>query len=174
MPKGKFLSDTFEQLGELAKSTVKESVKSVVGSFSPLNLLEFATRPSGSLSHLVEEKIKKPETSNLSTPLDFNSLSETYKKQDEKKEEEIKRRLHQQFHQRWKSEEASLYREKRRQQEEKQKEAQIQIQKQKEKETRSYEQNLPEPQGKKRRSIFTPKKIAQQNRAEVRPASGKH
>ncbi len=172
MAKGKLLTDTFEQIAEFSQSTVKKSFESVTKTFSPLNLIEFT---KSVYSDELSEQVKNHEKTNSPyTPLDFNRLSESYQKQDSQKEDQIKKRLHQQFHQRLLSQEEKILAEKKAQIREKEKkEEQLKFERQKQQQRRIQEQSIIEPQGKKRRSIFSPKKVIQQNQAEYKPASGK-
>ncbi len=154
MKKGRILHDTFEQLAELGQSTAKKAVKQVGQTFIPLGMVE-------------DEQNKKPNH----TPLDLDKLEKKYDQQDKQKEMALRTRLFQLVKEGEKEELAKL---KRRKQEEEQKLlAEEQEKKKKEEEEKKKQQVVEAPRGKVRRSIFSPKKVAQREHAEVKPATGK-
>jgi hypothetical protein len=169
MPKGGFWNDTFEQLVEMGKSTVKKSAKGVTQTFSPIKLVEKVIDPNSQSPGLDQEKVRNKKNN---TPLDFEKLQEKYKKQDEEKMlNPLRNRLFQLVKQ---GEEKSIYEKKKEREEKKQAEAYQQEQKKKqEQQKKQQEQAAVAPQGKQRRSIFSPKKVAKREQVEVKPASGK-
>lgn len=154
MKKGRILHDTFEQLAELGQSTAKKAVKQVGQTFNPLGILE-------------TEKNKKQNH----TPLDLEGLEKKYDEQDKQKEAVLRTRLFQLVKE---GEKEELARQKRQKQEEQQKLLSEEEKKKKEEEEEEKRKQLAKaPKGKIRRSIFSPKKVAQREHAEVKPATGK-
>lgn len=153
MAKGKILQDTFEQLAELGQSTAKKAVKQIGQTFTPLGVLE-------------KEQDKKPNH----TPLDLKGLEKKYDAQDKQKEAVLRTRLFQLVKEGEKEELAKQKKE--RQEKERQLIAEEEEHKKKEEEKKK-QQTTEAPRGKIRRSIFSPKKVAQREHAEIKPAVGK-
>ena len=170
MPKGNILSDSFEQLVELGQSTVKQGGKQIGQTFSPLKLLEtISPQSSQSSQSLQKEKAKSKD--NKSTPLDLDKLHQKYQDQEKIKVENLRHRLFQIVKQ---EEEKSLQRKKTEEYQKKQKEeAEKEQKKHHQQQQQKAQQAEEEPRGKIRRSIFSPKKIAKRQQAEVNPATGK-
>lgn len=164
------ITDSFEQVAELGKTTVKSTVKTtknIVMDLGTAKALEQLVTGSGSGG---SEKLNGNKNH---TPLDIENLKGKYEQQDKQKEESLKMRL---FHLS-RQEEGRVLAEKK--QEEKQKEQQL-IQEDQEKKRKEEEEKKKQaeqgqvlPSGKKRRSIFSPKKKASEQHMETRPASGK-
>ncbi len=165
MKKGSFISDTFERLdlGEGAKKAVKPL------SETPGKMMEsiFNLQP-------VEqgmEEIEKGQNTKKSTPLNFQKLQKKFADQDKQKTDTLRRHLFQLVKN---EEEKSVMKKHREEMEKKQKELYDEQEKRrKEAEKKKQEQASSIPQGKIRRSIFSPKKVAKREQAEVRPATGK-
>lgn len=176
MAKGNILSDSFEQIVELGQSTAKQGVKSVAQTFSPLKLLDHLTgKTQGSTSEVKESAGGGGDTSEVkgdkSTPLNFDKLQQKFKDQDETKMEALRNRLFQIVK---REDEKSLERKKTEEQQKKQKEeAEKEQKKRQQLQQQKAQQAEEEPRGKIRRSIFSPKKVAQRSQQEVRPAAGK-
>lgn len=171
MPKGKIIRDTFEQLAELGQSTVKKTVKQTTKTFSPLQLLESEDEEEKNRRKSLQEKLKKEagEKGN-NKPLDFDNLQEKYQEQDKQKIDNLRGRLFQLSKQEEK--EVQTKRKKQKEEEERVEEQQAQEKKKKEEEKKKLEE-APLPKGKQRRSIFSPKRKAQEQHPELRPAVGK-
>ena len=173
MPKGSFLNDTFEKLVELGQSTAKQTVKSVGQTFSPLKILEQVTGvPTLNQTDKGAERLKNEgQKKNSSTPLDFDKLQKNYQDQDKIKTESLRNRLFQLVKS---GEEKGLDRQKREEEEKKRQVAYEEQEKNKKKEEqKKQEQSAEIPRGKQRRSIFSHKKVAQRQQAEVKPSAGK-
>lgn len=169
MAKGNILSDTFEQLAELGQTTAKQGAKQVAQTFSPLKILENVTQ--GSSSAVEERSGNTAEVKgNKSTPLDFDKLQKKYQDQDKLKTQVLRNRLFQMVK---REDEKSLERKKAEHEEKKRKEEYEKQEKKKQLARQQEAQSAEIPQGKQRRSIFSPKKMAQRAQAEVRPATGK-
>jgi len=170
MPKGSFWSDTFEQLAELGKSTAKQSVQAVKQTFDPLKMMEKTVNPNAKNDKGIEQLEKGKGEKQSHTPLDFNKLENQYQNQDKMKADALRNRLFQLV----KSEDKKILQEKK--QEELQKKRQEEYEKQ-EKKRRQQQQAMQQPadipHGKERKSIFSHKKVAQREKTEVKPASGK-
>jgi len=167
-----FWSDTFEQLTEFGQSTVKKSGQAINQTFSPLKILETTDN-----SPLTENSSKKdrgerlPSKKQNSTPLDLESLHKNYQNQDKQKANALRFRLFQMV----RSQEEKVIAQKKQEELERKRKLTYEEEqkKRKEKEKKKREQTLVVPKGKIRRSIFSPKKMAERQQAEVKPASGK-
>ncbi len=169
MPKGSFLSDTFEQLTEFGQSTAKKSVQSVKQTFDPLKLAEKAMGKNEDRGIEQLEKGKSKKTNH--TPLDFEKLQNQYGLQDKAKAETLRHRLFQLVKQ---GEEKVLEDKKRKKLEKERAISYEELEKKRRaEEQKKLEEALPMPRGKIRRSIFSPKKIVQRQHTELRPATGK-
>lgn len=171
MTKLGFWSDAFEQLAELGQSTAKQTVKGVTQTFSPLKILEKTL--SSNIPNPPTSLIEKREGANQlnHTTLNFEKLQQKYAEQDKAKTETLRQRLFQLVK---RGEEEILQKEKQEELEKKRLEAYREQKKQrKQQEKKLQEQQAETPKGKIRRSIFSPKKVAQRQQAEVKPATGK-
>lgn len=170
MPKGSFLEDTFEKLAELGVSTVKKSGVAVKQTFDPLRLAE-KTVGSNTPQDKGMEKLEKGQSQKQKhTPLDFDKLQKKYQDQDAIKMDTLRNRLFQLVKG---ADEKILQEKKLEEQRKKQKEVyELQEKRRKEEERKRIEQQAI-PQGKIRRSIFSAKKVAKREQAEVKPAAGK-
>ncbi len=170
MAQSSILQDSFEKVAELGGSTAKKAGKSVAQIVNPFKIAEkiVSGRPIQENPDLQQELKNKKDKH---TPLDFQKLQEKYKRQDTAKTEALKKRL---FDMVKKEDEDQLEKKKQEEQEKKQ---QIlygeQEKRKKEEEKRRQEQTAAAPQGKQRRNIFSPKKMAQRQQLEVRADSGK-
>ena len=165
MTKGNLFEDTFEQLVELGSSTAKKTVKSVAQTLNPFD----KTSETQNTKHP-----KSPESSknpNNHTPVDFDKLKNKFQDKDKLQAEALRNRLFQIV----KREDEKII--ERKDMEEAQKKRQeeylAQEKKRKEQEKRRQEQQGNIPKGKVRRSIFSPKKTAERQHAELKPATGK-
>jgi len=169
MVKGSFLDDTFEKLVELGSSTAKKTGKAVAQTFSPLQITErlLGHENTGETSSQKNYE-KKPQSH---TPLNFEKLQQRYAEQDEIKQRMLRQRLFQMIKQQ----------EEKVQQEKKQTEGQQKLMEERKKQEEERKRQLAQqqvqeeiPRGKIRRSIFSPKKVAQQKHAEIKPSIGKN
>ncbi len=172
MPKGSFWSDTFEQLAELGKTTARQSGQAVKQTLNPVKILEKAVNPNAGKTG--DKGIEKPEKGQASgsshTPLDFDKLQRRYQDQDQAKADALRNRLFQLV----KSGEEKILQEKKQEALEKKRKEEWEKEEKKRREQQIAMQQPAElPQGKQRRSIFSPKKVAKREQAEVKPASGK-
>ena len=159
------------ELLELGKSTAKKSVQQIGQTFSPLKIFEGVVNKSNNNDSSLEKKSKEEAKKQNNTPLNFEKLQEKYQSQDKQKEESLRQRLFQLVK---RGEEEVLEREKQKEAEKQRIEAyKEQEKKRKEEERKRQEASLEAPRGKIRRSIFSPKKVAQRQQAEVKPAAGK-
>lgn len=166
MAKGSILSDTFEQLVELGQGTAKKTVKSVAQTLNPLATQE---KSSSKQEKALKEKLENKK--NNHTPLDFENLTKQYEKNDSKNTDALRLRLFQLVKQ---SDEKSLYEKRQKDIGKKRHEAVVEEQKKKEEEKRKkVVQTGDLPKGKVRRSIFSPKKTAERQHAETKPATGR-
>lgn len=165
MPKVKIIRDTFEQIAELGGSTIKKGAEQAAKTFSPLSIFEnLLSTDSGTPKNDTD---KKPEGH---TPIDIQGLTKNYEAQDKQKENALRNRLFQLVKSGDEQEMQKKKSEDRQKTVQEQKEEQEKI----EKEKRIKESQTGDvPQGKKRRSIFSPRVKAQREHAEFKPASGK-
>lgn len=168
--KGGFWEDTFEQLAELGQSTAKKSAQAVASTFSPLKIAEKIINPdansSSEASQTKETKDKNPKH----TPLDFEKLKQKYAQQDEQKVNQMRQRLFQLVKS---GEKEAIQKLQQEEMQKKQKEEQEEMEKRKKQQKQVAEQQEVIPKGKIRRSIFSPKKMAQKQHAETKPSTGK-
>jgi hypothetical protein len=165
--KGRFITDTFEKLEDLGKSTAKNVAQETIKTFSPMNILEDLT--TSSQTEKPKEKKESEKKNPNHSPINMESLKQEYDKQDKKKEVNLKNRLFQLVKQ---GEENELQKKKQKEKEDEQ--IELEEQKKKEQEKKKQEQQKGEvPQGKVRRSIFSPKIKAKREHFEVRPSQGK-
>ncbi len=154
----KVVTDTFEQLEK---------------TFNPFELLDKAvgTNKTTPKDKGLEKLEKGAAKSQNSSPLNFQKLKAKYENQDQLKSDLLKQRLFQLVK---KGEQEPLEKKKQEAEQKKQKELyELQEKKRKEEEKKKQEQLAGIPHGKIRRSIFSPKKMAQREQTEVKPASGK-
>ena len=163
MAKGKLLEDTFEQLAELGQSTAKKTVKSVAQTLNPFD------KPT-----VIASETKQPQTESIKgknhTPLDFNKLKDKFQDKEKLKTETLRNRLFQMVKQ---GDERLLMKQRQEELEKKRREAYANEEKKRKQEEKKKKQFGEIPLGKIRRSIFSPKKAAQQQHAELKPATGK-
>lgn len=170
MAKGNILQDTFEQIVELGGSTVKKSAQQVAQTFNPLSKANESSNESHK-SHKSNASHESNKSHESHTPLDFKKLQEKFKDKEKMKVEGLRNRLFQIVKT---DEERSLQREKMKEADKKRQEeylAQEKKRKEEEKRQRDLQGNIP--QGKVRRSIFSPKKTAKRLHTETKPAVGK-
>jgi len=173
MPKTGFW-DNEEILGkllELGKSTVKNTGQQLKQTFSPLKILEGIVGGGNENASIEKNDKNELKREQNSTPLDTEKLRQKYQEQDKQKEEALRQRLFQLVK---RGEEEALQRQKQQEVEKQRMEAYKQQEKKRKEEERKRQETLVEvPKGKIRRSIFSPKKVAQRQQAEVKPAAGK-
>ena len=177
MAKGNILSDSFEQLVELGSTTAKKSAQQVAQTINPLKLAQSAFGIESSDQSNESHKSNQPHSSESlkkgkdHTPLNFNKLQEKFKDKEKMKMEVLRSRLFQIVK---RDDEKTLERKKMEEaQKKRQEEFSAQEKKRKEKEKRQSEQQDNIPEGKIRRNIFSPKKTAERQHAELKPATGK-
>lgn len=179
MAKGSFISDTFEQLAELGSSTAQKTTQSVKQIISPTKMLHSlignnqdrtsevkggSTTGGGGTS---EVKLD----GNKHTPLDFNKLGQKYENQDKQKANALTQRLFQLVKS---GEEKAIYQNKKEEEEKKRKIFYEEQDKKRRKDQQKQQQSAGDiPQGKRRQSIFSHKKVAKREQTEVKPSSGK-
>jgi hypothetical protein len=171
MAKGGFASDTFEKLAELGTSTVKKSASAVKQTFDPIKIVEKVMGIEQPKDKGVEKLEKGQSKKQNHTPLDLKKLQSKYEDQDKVKEQILRQHLFQLVR---RSGEDVVERKKQEEMEKKRKVAyEVEDKKRKEEEKKRLEQMQTIPMGKVRRSIFSPKKVAKREQAEVKPATGK-
>lgn len=170
MAKPGFFSDTFEKLAELGVSTVKKSASAVKQTFDPTKIVEKATGSPSSQDKGIEQLEKGQSKKQNHTPLDFKKLQNKYQDQDSQKAEILRQRLFQLVK---RGDEEILERKKQEELQKKQQEVYQQQEKKRKEEEKKRFQDSVIPQGKIRRSIFSHKKVAQRQQAEVKPSTGK-
>jgi len=173
------LEDSFEKLVEQgatkAKKTVKSAVKQVASTVSPNKMWEELLGVSSGTSEVKEER-SDGRTSEVKrggnhTPLNLEKLGKNYQDQAAQKSEALKQHL---FRMVKRGEEQILEEGKKEKEEKKRKELyEVQEKKRKEQERLRQEQSAEMPKGKVRRSIFSHKKVAERQHAELKPSSGK-
>ncbi len=170
MVKGGFFEDTFEKILEQGATTVKQSVKQVAKTFDPLQMLDQVTGRSAT-DQGIEQIEKSQPKKQKHTPLDFQNLQKNYENQDKQKTDALRQRLFQIV----KGGEEKVLMEKRQEEmEKKRRETYEEMDKKRREEDRKKQEAAQfTPQGKVRRSIFSPKKIAKREQAEFKPSSGK-
>lgn len=171
MAKTKISEDIFERLEELGQSTVKQTAKAVASTVSPTKIVETIfgvnsnqTGPEDKL----KEKLKNKK--NNHTPLNFEKLQKNYDKTDAKKTNALRIHL---FNLVRRADEKSLADRRQKDLEKKRREEMERQEKKRKEEEKKKLQAGPLPKGKIRQSIFSPKKIAERQHAETRPATGK-
>lgn len=169
----KAIEDTFEKLVEQGATQVKKAAKSAVQQVSSSvsasrmweELLGVKSESKGPES--VEEKRGEGKSH---TPLNFDKLAKSYQKNEQQKAETLKYRLFQLV----KRGEEKVIEDKKKEIQEKQRKATAELQTKKQRaEEAKQSQEGDIPQGKVRKSIFSHKKVAQRQHAELKPSSGK-
>ncbi|MGB9883069.1 MAG: hypothetical protein ACPLRN_00945 [Microgenomates group bacterium] len=168
MTKTNLLDDTFEKLTELGVSTVKKTVKSVAKTLNPLDPLFSSEKSLTEPSSQQIEKLR--QNKNNHTPLNFEKLNQNYQEKDKAMQEALRQRLFQLVRQ---GEERLLQEDKQKEMERKRKEEWEKEQLKRKEEEQKKQQQPPMPMGKIRRSIFSPKKVAQRQHIETKASSGK-
>lgn len=171
MAKGDILEDTFEKLVELGSSTAKKSAQQVAQTLNPLNMVANALGKENSQNSLNSPTEKLKNNKENHTPFDFKKLQEQFKDKEKMKMEELRNRLFQTVK---REDEKTMEREEMEEaQKKRQEEYLTQEKKRKERKERQQEQQGNIPEGKIRRSIFSLKKTAKRQHAELKPATGK-
>ncbi len=161
------LTDSFERITELGKTSAKKTAKAVK------NIVQDVGTAKG-LEKLVtgyEKTFNEKSNDQNHTPLDVDKLKTHYEQQDKQKMEVLKTHLF-----RLSKQEEQKINAQRKQEREQKKQQEFTEEEEKKKKEEEIKKRLAEssiPKGKERRSIFSPKKKAQQEHAETRPAVGK-
>lgn len=169
MPKGKLLEDTFEQLVELGHSTAKKTVKSVAQTLNPLSGSSNAEKNT-SANSLKEQAEKLKNKKDSHTPLDFDKLQKKFQDKDKIKTEALRNRLFQMVKQ---GDEKIITEHRQKELEKKRQQAYLEQEKKRKEEEKKKQQGSAIPMGKIRKTIFSPKKTAERQHAETKPATGK-
>lgn len=168
--KGSIVSNVFEQLEDLGKSTVKSTAKAVNQTFNPVKLIEEITAPSGKTDPAAEEKLKEGSGKQSATPLDLKKLDNKYKENSLNDLAAVRR----QFNLVKSEEKRALDELEKEEMMRKQKIAQEEAQKNQQKQQQAQQEQIGGlPQGKKKRGVMAPKKKSQEKHAEMKPATGK-
>ena len=172
------LEDSFEKLVEQgtthAKKAVKTATQQLKQAVNPTKMWEELLGISSGTSEVKEER-SNGRTSEVKrdsnhTQLNFEKLGKKYQDQEAQKTEALRQRLFQLV----KRGEEKILLEKKQEEEEKKRKEAYEVQMKKKKEEEKKKQQAGElPKGKVRRSIFSPKKVAQRQHAETKPSSGK-
>jgi hypothetical protein len=161
----------WDDLWEFGESTVKTTTQELRQTFSPLKILEGIVGGGNENASIEKNDKNELKREQNSTPLDTEKLRQKYQEQDKQKEEALRQRLFQLVK---RGEEEVLQRQKQQEAEKQRMEAYKEQEKKRKEEERKRQEALVEvPKGKIRRSIFSPKKVAQRQQAEVKPAAGK-
>ena len=167
MAKGNIVRDSFEQVVEAGGTIAKKGVKQVAKTFSPLQMIENALGED----EVSDLKNKENKTNGQNhTPLDVEKLEKKYDGEDQGEMTAVRNKLFQIVRE---GEQRELERSKREKQEKEREEEQEKSAKQKEEEEKKKVQQQEIPSGKQRRSIFSTKKVAKREHAEIKPAIGK-
>jgi len=169
MAKGKILEDTFEQLVELGQSTAKKTVKSVAQTFNPFDKANNASKDESKEQYKKEvEKLKRKKDNH--TPLDFDKLKDKFQDKEKAQADALRNRLFQMVRQ---GDERVLMEKKQKDLEKKRHEEYEKQKKEQDLKRKKQQQANDAPQGKVRKNIFSHKKVAERQQAEVKPATGK-
>ena len=176
------LEDSFEKLVEQgttqAKKATKSATQQVKRTISPTKMWEqiLGLDSNSGRTSEVEEERSDGKTSEVNkvkgnhTPLNLEKLGKSYQDNEKQKTEALRQRLFQLVK---RGEEKVLLEKKQEAEEKKRKEA-YEVEMKKKKEEEKKKQQAGElPKGKIRRSIFSRKKVAQRQHAELKPSSGK-
>ena len=175
------LEDTFEKLVEQGTTQTKKAVKSAVQQVTstvsvnkmweqilgvPSNTPDkpATTNPPGNF-----ESRESVNSTRSHTPLNLDKLAKSYQFNDKQKTDALKQHL---FELVRRGDEKLLFDKKQAEQEKKKKEA-YDLEMKKKKEEDNQKQTGELPQGKVKKSIFSHKKVAQRQHAELKPSSGK-
>ncbi len=171
MAKFGFWEDTFEKALEQGTTMVKQSGKQVIQTINPLKLAESAFGVKSGNDNGMEQLEKGKGKKSNHTPLDFQKLQKNYQDQDKIKTDELRNRLFQMV----KGADEKILMEKRQEEMEKKRKATYEELEKKRREEEKKKQEAAQliPQGKIRRSIFSSKKVAKREQAEVKPSAGK-
>lgn len=159
----KIVQNVFEQLKDLTIETGKATAKAINETFNPLDALMKSDNNSSNLK----------ETSNQRKnhkPLDFENLQKKYQDKEKIAQEALRQRLFQMVRQ---GEQQVAQEKKQKELEKKRQEAWEEEQRKRKQEEEKRQQQTAIPMGKIRRSIFSPKKVAQRQHIETKAASGK-
>lgn len=167
MPKS-ILSDSFEQIVELGKSTVKSTVQTMKGSQKKSQRSDKPARSENQILTRLHEATKSQEAAaNSYTPLDMDRLENQYKNQDQKSLQDVR-----EFFKKYKDEEKKIIEERKREGQERMQQAEKEEEEKNKKQTGGLSQ-VQAPKGKERKSIFSRKKVAKRSMVETRAGSGK-
>jgi hypothetical protein len=164
MAKGTILGDTFEKLAELGASTAQKTVKSVSQIMNPFSNESYKTNSpeiDGKKNH---------------TPVDFRSLENKYKNNDEQQADLLAKSLKNRYFQMVQNEgERSVEKEKmERNQKKRQEEYNTEEKKRRDQQRKNQGQQDDMPTGKGKRGVARRRKSSsEQQHAENKPASGK-
>lgn len=168
--KGSVVRDQFEKALETGTSAAKQSAQATNKLINPMQLARELTDANSSPTDKGDkgiEQLEKGQTQKSnSTPLDYKKLNDAYNKDSNKELDVMRKRLfdlvksdEQKAIQSLKQEEEER---KRKEQEEEQKKKQLEEQK------KQQEAQSDVPHGKEKRSLFAPKKKAQESHQEVK------
>ncbi len=166
-----FFDELSDQLFELGKSTAKQTGQAVKQIVDPKKIVETVIGIDKSQDTGMEQLEKGQSKKQNHTKLDFSKLQQKYKDQDAQKTNALRIRLFQLV----KGEEEKTVL-KMRQDElgrKREEEYEAQEKKKREEEKKRFYEEQTQPKGKIRKSIFSAKKMAKREQAEVKPASGK-
>ena len=181
------LEDSFEKLVEQGTTQTKKAAKSVAQqvkqTVSPSKLWEQIlgldsdsgrASENGNATSAVEERSGRTaegKKAGNNTPLNLEKLGKKYQDAEAQKTETLRQRLFQLV----KHGEEKVLLEKKQEEEEKKRRQlyEAQEKKRREEEKKKKDQATEIPKGKRRRSIFSPRKVAERQHAETKPSSGK-
>lgn len=173
MVKHSILGDTFEQLVELGKSTVKSTTQAVTGTpkkTQKKSSNEAVKTNEQAAANLDPEAAKRIETGQH-TPLDMKRLEDQYKNQDQEDINEVRKKL--EFFQKFRAEEKRAIQERKRQEEERLQRIKMELEEKDKQQKASDLKPVETPKGKERKSILSPKKAVKRSMVETRVGSGK-
>jgi len=166
MAKGKLLQDTFEQLAELGTSTAKQTVKSVVGIVNP-----FPSNESNSTNESNKANSSETDKKKNHTPVDFDKLKDSFQDKEKTKMAGLRNRLFQMVKN---EEEKSVVEMRQKEMQKKRQEDYDKQQKEQEEIRKIKAQSQTSAHGKlKGNNAQRKKAAAQQQQAEMKPATGK-
>lgn len=165
------VSDTFETLSDLGKSTVKSTLREVGEALIPnlknINAIEDSpTDKEGKTT--VDNSSELGNKNGAHTSIDTKKL---YEEHDKKKIDAVRQRLFNIV----KTDEKQTIEENKRKVAEKERTEEIEKQERenRKKEVEDQQQSGELPKGKQRRSIFSPRRKAQEQHPEIKPSVGK-
>jgi len=167
---GSVWDNTIEQLEQLGKSTVKQTVSSLKQTFSPTSLIEHVTGQSAEQHHN-GQKMEQQRKDKNSTPLDLLKLEDNYADQDKQKADSIRHR----YFQRVKGDEEKILQIKQ-QEKQQQKQQLIYDKQEKDRKQQQKQQVAPgEAEGRQRGHIGQARRKAHvPDPTEMKPNSGKN